>query len=93
LSEKSPIQTGLKVGDYILPLLINFALEYAIRKVQENQVELKLNCNQQLLIYADVNLLEDNIGTIKKKAIIDARKVVGLEVNANKLCCCLVTEI
>jgi hypothetical protein len=41
--------------------------EYAIRKIQENQVELKLNRTQQLLIYADdVTLLGDNTDTIKK---------------------------
>jgi hypothetical protein len=37
------------------------ALEYAIRKVQENQMELKLSGEHQLLVYADdMNLLGDN---------------------------------
>jgi hypothetical protein len=34
LSDKFPIQNGLKQGDVLLPLLFKFALEYAIRKVQ-----------------------------------------------------------
>jgi retron-type reverse transcriptase len=58
-------RNGLKQGDALSSLLSNFALEYAIRKVQENQVELKLNGTHQLSAYADdVNLLGDNIDII-----------------------------
>jgi hypothetical protein len=44
-------------------------LEYALRKVQENQVGLKLNGMHHLLAYADdMNLLGDNRDTINKNA-------------------------
>jgi hypothetical protein len=43
LSDTFPIQNGLKQGDALRPLLFNCALGYAIRKVRENQVGMKLN--------------------------------------------------
>jgi hypothetical protein len=65
-------------------LLFNFALEYAIRWVQENQEGLKLNGTHHLFAYTDdVNIVGENVCIPEKntEALVDASKEVGLQVN------------
>jgi hypothetical protein len=75
----------LKQGDALSPLLFNFALEYATRRVQANQEGLKLNGTHQFLVYGDnVNIMGGSVHSIKKNAedFLTASKEIGLEVDA-----------
>jgi len=87
LVENKEYYTTCVQGDALSPMLFNFALEYAIRRVQVNQDGLKLNGTHQLLAYAgDVNILGGSIHTLKEnaEALVAATRDIGLEVNADK---------
>ena len=80
------IKNGLKQGDALSPILLNFALETSIRKDQVKHDYLKLNGTHKLLFYADVvNILGRSIGAMKKntEALLVGSKENGLEVNAD----------
>ena len=68
-------------------LLFNFAVEYAIRKVQETNLGLDINGTHQVLAYVDdVNLIGDDIRTIDRNAgvLLNTCKDIGLAVNIGK---------
>jgi hypothetical protein len=79
------IHNGLKQGNALSQFFSNFALQYVIRKVKENQVGLKLNDTPASCL-CFVNVLGNKNITIKnKKDLLYDSKSVGLEVNTEKI--------
>jgi hypothetical protein len=88
LSDRFAVKIGLKERDALSPLLFNFALEYAIRKVQANQEGWELNGTHQLLVHADdVDVLDGSVHAVNKntETLLFASNEIGSEVNAEKI--------
>jgi len=86
VSKRFPIRNYLKQGEALSPMLFNFALDYAIRRVQVNQDGLTLNGTHQLLAYVDdVNILGGSIHSLKEneESLVAATREIGLEVLKN----------
>jgi hypothetical protein len=59
------IKNGLKEGEALTSLLVNFASEYAMRKVKANHKLLQFNSTHQVIISADyVNLWGQTTHTV-----------------------------
>ena len=81
LFDMIPVRNDLKQGDALSPLLFNFALEYAIRRVQVNLDGLKRSGAYQLLVYAaDVNIYweEETRQKENTEVLVVASKEIGL---------------
>jgi hypothetical protein len=46
--DASPVHKGVKQGDALSPVPVDFTLEYTKRKIQHNRVGLKFNETRQL---------------------------------------------
>ena len=81
-------QNVLNEGAALLPMLFNFAVEYAFQRVQVNQDGLRLNGTHQLLVYVDdVNTMGENIHTTKKikEALLVGSRETSRELNTEKI--------
>jgi hypothetical protein len=81
------IQNVLK-QDALSPQLFNFASEYSIGKLQENEEGFELSGTYWFMVYADeVHISDETTG-----ALLGARREVGLEINTEKTMCMVMSH-
>ena len=88
LSDMFCNRNGLNPRENLSLWVFRFALEYVIRKVQENEEGSKLNGTRHFLVYADdVNTLDDTIHSIQKNTgfLKVSSKEISLELKAEKI--------
>ena len=76
-------------------MFFNFALDYAIRRIQVNQDGFKLNGTYQILFYAnDVNNTDGSVLSMKRntETVAGASKETRLEVIAVKTKCMVMSR-
>jgi len=86
LSPQFEVQSGLKQGDSISPILFNLALEKVIRDIPMNH-EMELNGKNIMLAYADdIVILGDTKNYIVKvtEKLIESGHRMNLVINENK---------
>jgi len=88
MSEEFPVETDLRQGNTLSPILFNIALESVVRKVQKDSISLRIGeQNMVIVVYAD-NLIvmgetEDQVRNTAKK-LKEEEKGIGLNVNKDK---------
>jgi hypothetical protein len=62
-----PNRNGFKRGGALSPLLLNYSVDCAVRRVQVREEDLKLNGIHQVVVYGeDVNKFGGNLHTMNK---------------------------
>jgi hypothetical protein len=79
--------------DYLSSLSFKFTFQSAIRMIRKNQMGLKETWTHQLLDYDDdINLMGDEINTIKKNTDSLTVVMVNLEADTEKNKCMLLSQ-
>lgn len=88
ISDSFEVQSGVRQGDGLSPILFNFVLEKALQKLRNENIGISLgNGKINLLAYADdIVLLGQTEDDIKKlfRLLVEETRITGLKINSDK---------